>query len=75
MIADSDRMFLANLNKAAQKEARAFARSEAALNAPLSPKDEAENAPDQENLESEEEVDEITQMIHTEELQNKERQE
>ena len=47
MIADSDRKFLANLEKQAQKEVRAKARAEAALKAPLTPRDEAENAPDQ----------------------------
>lgn len=59
MITESDRRFLANLDKQAQKEARAKAREDAA-NAPEATHDEAENDPTHDNLESEEEVDEIS---------------
>ena len=64
MITDSDRKFLANLEKTAQKEARAKARAEAALNPlPETSVPDGSNVPRNADLESEEEIDEISLMI------------
>ena len=69
MITESDRKFLANLDRLAQKEARAKARAEAAAAAALadsaSKEGSVEEAAEQvdEALESEEDIDEIDLMI------------
>lgn len=72
MITDEDKKYLANLEKLAAKAARRKARAEAAVAA------EAEGSVEEANpvpaqVESEEEVDEITLLIQKEEKENAER--
>ena len=78
MISDDDRKYLANLEKMAQKEARAKARAEAAQaaaeqEASGEPVEGEEAEKPQELQESEEEVDEVTLMIQKEEQENAEK--
>jgi len=79
MISDDDKKFLANLQKIAQKEARAKARAEAAQ-AAAENEGAADNADGEdaeagepEDVQSEEEVDEVTLMILKEEQEHAER--
>lgn len=77
MISDGDKKFLADLEKAAQKETRAKAREAAAAEALANPPTDSnpENEePNPDLAESEEEVDEVTQMIEKEEAENAARQ-
>ena len=73
MISDGDKKFLADLEKAAQKEARAKAREAAAAEALANPPTDSNPEADEPNpdlAESEEEVDEVTQLIEKEEAEN-----
>ena len=73
MITDDDKKFLANLEKIAAKAARQKARAEAAAQAEAEGQEEGEEGkPDPAQLESEEEVDEITLLIQKEEKENAE---
>lgn len=81
MISDDDRKFLANLEKAAAKEARAKARAEAAARAAEAAeasgdqtgKEEDKSVADQAGEESPEEVDEVDLMIERETREQEEK--
>lgn len=68
MITEEDNKFLANLEKIKQKELRAKAREAAAAEAEANPPGESQgdepNASNKDLQESEEEIDEVTQMIN-----------
>lgn len=67
MITEEDNKFLANLEKIKQKELRAKAREAAAAEAEANPPAESdgqEPASNKDLQESEEEIDEVTQMIN-----------
>jgi hypothetical protein len=70
MISEDDKKFLANLKKLAAKATRQKARAEAAANAE---EGSVEGAHDLAQLESEDEVDEITLLIEKEEKDNAEK--
>ena len=75
MISDEDKKFLSNLEKLAAKEERArrreAARAELEANPPAEGEEEARSV-NKDLLESEEEVDEITQIINKTEAENAE---
>lgn len=75
MISEKDKKFLADLEKAARREARSKAREVAAAellaNPPTDSNADAEE-PNPELADSEEEVDEVTLMIQKEEAENAE---
>ena len=80
MISDDDRKFLANLEKAAAKEARAKARAEAAAKAAeaevsgeATGKDEDKSVADPTAEDSPEEVDEVDLMIERETREQEEK--
>ena len=75
MISDEDRKFLNGLEMAAKKEERAKARAEAQAAAEAEAEAEGEEGEEKEaiNMESEEEVDEVTLMIQKEEQEFAER--
>jgi len=74
MITDDDKKFLLGLKKAAEKEARAKARELAAQNAEEeAPPEDGEEKKEALDIESEEEVDELTLLIQKEEKENAER--
>ena len=72
MITDEDKKYLANLEKLAAKAARRKARAEAAVAAEAEGS-VAEANPVPAQVESEEEVDEITLLVQKEEKENAER--